>query len=240
MDDDDLHDPEMVAALRAMGWEEEGAGLERKSKIQPKVSKSTQSIEPTLKEQILALKRKALGFKREGKIAEARAALGEAKMLEQQLEKQESLTTPSSTVQTPLQPPAQVSVPALDVNDDKVEESEEVVEVTEEDMHDPEMMAQLRAMGFGDESTSSHETVTIVTKDNSVKKAALNQEILGLKRQALALKREGRTDEAREVLREAKILEQQVQDLQAGNHSVGVKSCSTYLLLNVAFSTPFF
>lgn len=215
VDDDDLHDPEMVAALRAMGWEEEGAGLERKSKIQPKVSKSTQSIEPTLKEQILALKRKALGFKREGKIAEARAALGEAKMLEQQLEKQESLTTPSSTVQTPLQPPAQVSVPALDVNDDKVEESEEVVEVTEEDMHDPEMMAQLRAMGFGDESTSSHETVTIVTKDNSVKKAALNQEILGLKRQALALKREGRTDEAREVLREAKILEQQVQDLQA-------------------------
>ena len=216
VDDDDLDDPEMAAALRAMGWEEEAAGLERTSKSQSKVTKTTQPTGPTLKEQVLARKKKALALKREGKIAEARAELAEAKKLEQQVENLGSATTVPAIAKAPVQVPE----PAFDVGDDHIEESEEKVEVTDEDMRDPEMMAALRAMGFGaDESIPSHEAVTPVRKPNPVEEeASLKQEILGIKRQALALKREGRIDEARDALRRSKVLEQQLQDLQAGNH----------------------
>lgn len=215
VDDDDLDDPEMAAALRAMGWEEDAAGLERTSKPQSKVTKLTQATGPNLKEQILARKKKALALKREGKIAEARAELGEAKKLEQQLENLGGVITTPTIAKAPVQ----VSEPVFYVSDDKIEEAEEKVEVTDEDMRDPEMMAALRAMGFGDdESTPSHEAFTPVTKPNPVEESSLKQEILGIKRQALALKREGRIDEARDTLRRAKVLDQQLEDLQAGNH----------------------
>lgn len=209
MDDNDLDDPEMAAALRAMGFEEdEASGLDaRASKPQSRVNKTAATTGPNFKEQILARKRKALALKREGKIAEARAELGEAKKLEQQLENAGRVNSPSTVAQAP--------EPAFD---GKIEENEENVEVTDHDMRDPEMMAALRAMGFGDdEPTPSHEAVT---KPDPVEEASLKQQILGIKRQALSLKREGRIDEAREALRRAKVLEQQLQDLQAGNHRI--------------------
>jgi hypothetical protein len=212
-----MDDPEMVAALRAMGWEEEAAGIERTHKPQPKVNKPTLPTVPSLKEQILARKRKALALKREGKLAEARTELGEAKKLEHELEKLESANAASIV--------AQPAAPVFDIGDGKIEGVDEIdgveekVEVTEEDMRDPEMMAALRAMGFGDdEPTPIHEPITSVLKPNPVDKATLQHEILTLKRQALAMKREGRLTEAREELRHAKVLEQQLQDLQAGNY----------------------
>lgn len=210
VDEDDMDDPEMVAALRAMGWEEEAAGMEHTQKPQPKVNKPMQPTVPSLKEQILARKRKALALKREGKLAEARTELGEAKKLEHELEKLESAKG------TPIVQPAE---PVCDIGDGKIDGGEEKVEVTEEDMRDPEMMAALRAMGFGDdEPTLIHEPITSVLKPNAVDKTTLQHEILTLKRQALAMKREGRLTEAREELRHAKVLEQQLQDLEAGNY----------------------
>jgi len=189
VDDNDLDDPEMAAALRAMGFEED-----EPSKPQSRVIKTTEAANgPNLKQQILAQKRKALALKREGKIAEARAELGEAKKLEQQLE---HLNSPSAVAQAPV---LKVPEPTFD---GKVEENEENVEVTDQDMRDPEMMAALRAMGFGDD-----EPTPSVSKPDPVEEASLKQQILGIKRQALALKREGRLDEAREALRRAKVLE---------------------------------
>lgn len=218
-----MDDPEMAAALRAMGFveDEESHVFERPSKPQSRVTKPAESTAPDLKQQILAQKRKALAFKREGKIAEARAELAEAKKLEQQLENVGSAIAPSplaqAPVKAPIKAPAKVPEPAFDVGDGNVEEDEEKVEVTDQDMRDPEMMAALRAMGFGDdESAMSHEAVS--AKPNPVEEASLKQQILGIKRQALALKREGRIDEARETLRSSKVLEQQLEDLQAGNY----------------------
>lgn len=210
MDDDDLNDPEMVAALRAMGWEEEAAGLEYTSRTRPKPPTLSQPAELSLKDQILARKRKALALKREGNATEARTELMEARKLEQKLEELENTKSAPG-----------VRAPEL-LYDDKVEEVEdedETVEVTDEDMHDPEMMAALRAMGFAeDESIPLHKPITAVVKPSGVEKATLQQEILALKKQALAMKREGRVTEAREELRHAKELEHQLQDLQAGNH----------------------
>ena len=58
-------------------------------------------------------------------------------------------------------------------------------------------------------ATSNH---VISTKT----KSQLQQELLGRKRRALALKREGKSEEARIELQEAKITEQQIADLEKG------------------------
>jgi hypothetical protein len=58
-------------------------------------------------------------------------------------------------------------------------------------------------------ATSNH---VISTKT----KSQLQQELLGRKRRALALKREGKSEEARIELQEAKIIEQQIADLDKG------------------------
>lgn len=47
-------------------------------------------------------------------------------------------------------------------------------------------------------------------------KSQLQQELLGRKRRALALKREGKSEEARIELHEAKVIEQQLADLEKG------------------------
>lgn len=47
-------------------------------------------------------------------------------------------------------------------------------------------------------------------------KSQLQQELLGRKRKALALKREGKSEEARIELQESKLLEQQLRDLEMG------------------------
>jgi hypothetical protein len=195
-----MEDPEMVAALRAMGWEEEALGLERNSATTAKVPRPAQVIEPSLKDQIVAHKRKALALKREGKTAEARVELSEAKRLEQRLEGMVH-TRPAPVPEDPL--------PGVE------DDGNETVEVTDDDMHDPEMMAALRAMGFAEDEPSAH-ALKMEVSPSPADKVSLQQEILAIKRSALAMKREGRSAEARDELRQAKILEQRLQTLQAG------------------------
>lgn len=148
VDDNDLLDPEMAATLRAMGFVEEE---EEEAPLKPpsRVTKTSEITGPKLKEQILARKRKAVALKREGKIVEARAELGEAKKLEAQLENVGKVSSPAIV--------AQATQP---VEDSKVEEEEEEnVEVTNQDMRDPDMMAALRAMGFEDDEPRLHMTL---------------------------------------------------------------------------------
>ncbi|CAK9212300.1 unnamed protein product [Sphagnum troendelagicum] len=199
VDETDMEDPEMVAALRAIGWEEEALGLECNNATTAKVPRPAQVIEPSLKDQIVAHKRKALALKREGKTAEARVELSEAKRLEQRLEGMVH-TRPAPVPEDPL--------PGVE------DDGNETVEVTDDDMHDPEMMAALRAMGFAEDEPSAH-ALKMEVSPSPAEKVSLQQEILAIKRSALAMKREGRSAEARDELRQAKILEQRLQTLQA-------------------------
>jgi hypothetical protein len=77
------------------------------------------------------------------------------------------------------------------------------------------MMAALRAMGFAEDEPSAH-ALKMEVSPSPADKVSLQQEILAIKRSALAMKREGRSAEARDELRQAKILEQRLQTLQAG------------------------
>lgn len=71
----------------------------------------------------------------------------------------------------------------------------------------------------GSEPTSGASTPSPATSNHvfSTKtKSELQKELLGRKRRALALKREGKSEEARVELQEAKIIEQQLAELEKG------------------------
>lgn len=68
-------------------------------------------------------------------------------------------------------------------------------------------------------SGSANSVPLLATSNHMIStktKPLLQQELLGRKRRALALKREGKSEEARIELQEAKIIEQQLADLEKG------------------------
>ncbi|KAL3677091.1 hypothetical protein R1sor_027039 [Riccia sorocarpa] len=215
--DDDVHDPSIVAALRDMGWEEEAAAMERShapSSSGPEALHiaATVATEASLQSEILKYKREALALKREGKIAEAKSRLQEAKTLEQRL------ATLRSQPPVPL-PPAPKSTkrnakPSTQLSlEDILEDNDDPVDVDEDDEKDPEILAALRAMGYQEDETALPELTDVRPSPQERKK--LQDEILAVKRSALALKKNGRIAEAKEELRQAKVLEQRLEKLTA-------------------------
>ncbi|KAH1048653.1 hypothetical protein J1N35_039437 [Gossypium stocksii] len=65
------------------------------------------------------------------------------------------------------------------------------------------------------ESSSAHTPPKIPTKASRRTKAEIQWELLGLKRKALSLRRQGNTDEAEEVLETAKALEAEMAEMEA-------------------------
>ncbi|XP_068668617.1 uncharacterized protein [Aristolochia californica] len=154
--DADLNDPEMVSALKSVGWDEE----------------PDQTVDKeTLQREVLSLKREALNLKRAGDVEEAMAHLKKAKLLEKDLEKMQSVPQTNTSV------------------------------------------------GNGLESEFRNRSTPLVKtniKDLAPQKSKLviQRELIGVKKVALALRREGRLDEADEELKKAKVLELQLEELQ--------------------------
>lgn len=163
VNDDDMNDPEMAAALKSFGWSEEDDHAEEDGQV------SLPSRRESLQSEVLRLKKEALNQKRAGNTAEALGLLKKAKQLEKDLE-----TTQS-------EPPASHSrsQPAPEV-DDKI--------VTE--IKDPEFRPKPKS------------------------KFLIQRELLAVKKKALALRREGRVDEAEEELSKGKDLERQLQEME--------------------------
>ncbi|EFJ23988.1 hypothetical protein SELMODRAFT_442739 [Selaginella moellendorffii] len=156
--DTDMSDPDMIAALRAMGWAEEAGVLESFS-----APRTDRINKQELQAEILRHKREALALKRAGRMAEARDELKQAKTLEQMLEA------------------SQVPKPEAMTEDD------EHVEVSYQDMQDPEMLAALQALGFSE-------------PDMKKEKRALEEEVSAVKWSAAAMQSreqaKHRTDQA--------------------------------------------
>lgn len=200
-----------------------------------------------IQKELLALKKKALSLRREGKLDEAEAELKKGRVLEQQL--QELDNTSKATLVTiggkDLDPDTAFEHPDIHGNKPVGEEKEDV---TDQDMHDPAYLALLKNLGWKDEANEFASTLLKPSKENdnhpiqisdtSVTQASLNsssrtlkrskgeiqRELLGLKRKALALRREGKTDEAEEVLRSAKALENQLAEMEAPKKEIQVES----------------
>uniref|UniRef100_A0A7N1A301 FYVE-type domain-containing protein n=1 Tax=Kalanchoe fedtschenkoi TaxID=63787 RepID=A0A7N1A301_KALFE len=187
-----------------------------------------------IQRELLSLKKKSLTLRREGRLDEAETELKKAKVLEQQLE--EVSSTFKGKVSQVIPQFKDTDIASILDTDGKGEEEE----VSENDLHDPTYLSLLSNLGWKDddaESTgtsskppllngSSSRPVSDLSSfsENVVKKqvappmrrskAELQRELLGLKRKALTLRRQGQNDEAEEVLNSAKSLEEQLAEME--------------------------
>lgn len=199
----------------------------------------------TIQKELLNLKKKALALRREGRLDEAEEELKKGRVLEHQLEQMDSASKMHGTM---------VAVGIKDSNKDldvsrdlpvgQGGEGEE--DVTDQDMHDPTYLSLLKNLGWTDEdnelakapkpskpddnfpaqivksSLTQSPPNILVRKSRS--KAELQRELLSLKRKALALRRQGKTEEAEEVLSNAKELEAQIVENEAPEGQVEIES----------------
>ncbi|KAM7262547.1 hypothetical protein ACFE04_000230 [Oxalis oulophora] len=186
--------------------------LERESESfdsPPNVRKdSTSKVAPksrlTIQRELIALKKKALTLKREGKSDEAEEELRKGRALEQQLEEIDNgPKVKAAGADLAFENPA--------ISDDlPVEE-----DVTDQDMHDPTYLSLLSNLGWNDESSAAQAVSDLPARKKSRSKAEVQRELLGLKRKSLALRRQGQIDEADEILQQTKALEAEMAEIEA-------------------------
>nr|XP_043621232.1 uncharacterized protein LOC122592963 [Erigeron canadensis] len=162
-----------------------------------------------IQRELLALKKKALALRREGRVDEADQELMKGKALEQELEELES----GPKVKPVAMKPVDYSAP-MDVDD-------EGDDVTDTDMNDPSYLSLLQNLGWQDEDDGKVQVPAevkapkqhiIVSKKS---KSEIQRELLALKRKSLALRRQGNVDEAEEVLKATRELEDQLAEMEA-------------------------
>lgn len=194
--------------------------VERKDK-EHKVAPKSKSV---IQRELLGIKKKALALRREGRLDEAEE-LERGKILEKQLE---DIDNPPKFVQPIAGNKRNESITDIDAGD-------EDAEVTDQDMHDPTYLSLLNNLGWQDDEKANIPSVSFQWKNNfsnlseSLTKEATNniqaraskkskgeiqRELLGLKRKALTLRRQGETEEAEELMNAAKMLEEQLAEIE--------------------------
>lgn len=162
------------------------------------------------------LKLQALALKREGKVKEALALFRQAKDLEAQAA---AASAPARAVPAPpmvMAPAAAggVSSGSFDAADD----NDSDVEVTDEDMRNPEFLAQLAKMGLAVDDNPPKRSDTV---------AAIEAQIQEAKLRALERKRSNDIQEALQWMRKVKELQAQLEQLQSERAAVVMASTAT-------------
>ncbi|OVA15203.1 FYVE zinc finger [Macleaya cordata] len=221
--DADVHDADKKPAK--MTLEGELSSLLGEVHKKSNSGKGTGGIDKT---QVIAHKRKALMFKREGKLAEAKEELKKAKVLEKQLEEQEFLAEAEdsddelSSLIRSMDDDKSVDLmmrydkdpildfqPLVNISDDYGLDN---VDVMDEDMNDPEIALALKSLGWNEDSDHPEESLPEAVP---MDREALLEEILSLKKEALNQKRAGNVAEAMTQLKKAKLLEKDLESLQS-------------------------
>ncbi|XWS19492.1 hypothetical protein CRYUN_Cryun31cG0020700 [Craigia yunnanensis] len=186
-----------------------------------------------IQKELLGLKKKALALRREGRLDEAEEELKKGKILERQLEEMENMSNMKATQVTIGCKGKELTLELPNVSEALPVEGD----VTDQDMHDPTYLSILRNLGWNDnddelsnsllkhskqkdseqiiESFLTHFPPKIPAKASRRTKAEIQRELLGLKRKALSLRRQGNTDVAEEVLETAKALEAEMAEMEA-------------------------
>ncbi|GBG91373.1 hypothetical protein CBR_g52260 [Chara braunii] len=233
VDDSDLHDPQIAAMLKEVGWQEDSSGLSGLAELTGPSLQVERYDKGTLLREALGCKRRAQTLRRQGKMLEADEELERASAMEARIKALESRSAgykatslgrqPSATAGTGI-PPDHYSP----FREDVLSVSQEV---TEEDEQNPEYLEALSEMGWeaddhlsapsrnkpfvhgqmgrmavGQSPDSSNLATDLVT---------MKQEVLSHKQRSLALKREGKIAEAKAALKEAKTLEKRIVQLEA-------------------------
>ncbi|CAN1198602.1 RUN and FYVE domain-containing protein 1 [Linum perenne] len=173
--------------------------------VVPKSSSLGPKSRMMIQKELLSLKKKALTLRREGKVAEADEELRKGKVLEQQLEDMDTASkvpAPSMGVQNP---DTLIDLHADDEGGDE--------DVTEEDLSNPAYLSLLSNLGWKEENSGLSSNPPVIRTPKKTR-GELQRELLGLKRKALTLRREGKSDEADDVLRSAKELEIQMAEME--------------------------
>ncbi|KAL0349177.1 UNVERIFIED_CONTAM: hypothetical protein Sangu_1145500 [Sesamum angustifolium] len=191
----------------------------------------------TIQKELIALKKKALTLRREGRLDESEEELKKAKVLEEQLEEMNKSPVVAQ--------PSTGNRQAYAMTHTAVDDGDEA-EVTDQDLHDPTYLSLLKNLGWEDEdnvkvpstttmeandkvssvkskenvvtpnyassSSIAHSVVNAETGTSRKSKSEIQRELLSLKRKALTLRRQGDTEAADEVLENAKSLEAQLQE----------------------------
>uniref|UniRef100_M8CMT7 Uncharacterized protein n=1 Tax=Aegilops tauschii TaxID=37682 RepID=M8CMT7_AEGTA len=173
----------------------------------------------TRRRELLALKKKALALRREGKVDEAEEELKKGSILEKQLEELESSSNrpvARENMGFSSKSPLIAEPPSLDFADEGYEP-----EVTDNDMQDPALLSVLKNMGWEDDDNDSVKTTDkplnrspVVAQKPKKNKGQIQKELLAIKRKALAFRREGKNTEAEEELEKAKVLEEQLAEIE--------------------------
>ncbi|XP_027920945.1 uncharacterized protein LOC114178977 isoform X1 [Vigna unguiculata] len=197
-----------------------------------------------IQRELLSVKKKALTLRREGKMNEAEEEMQKGAALERQLMEMDKASS-LKTLHTNTADNVPITVHKHDdfsINLPHEEGGED--DVTDQDMSDPTYLSLLRDMGWNDDnkelsnsskpskkddnhfvpvndtSPSKHSTNISVQAPRS--KVEIQRELLGLKRKALALRREGKVEDAEEVLKTAKSLEAQMVEMEAAKNKAQV------------------
>ncbi|XP_014509199.1 uncharacterized protein LOC106768523 isoform X2 [Vigna radiata var. radiata] len=237
---------DLTSELRELGWsdmdlhneDKKSANLSLEGELSSIIGEiftksGEQKVSRIDKSQVVALKKNALLLKREGKLAEAKAELKRAKLLEKELEEQELLAGAEDSDD-------ELSALIQGMDDDKelpnlhdhghgfdferlLATSDDLdgnFEVTDEDMMDPEIAGALESLGWTEPQNTS-------SKSQTLNKDALLDEIQSLKREALNQKRAGNAEEAMKFLKKAKLLERDLNSYEPEEYNnVSQKSTS--------------
>ncbi|KAK2990978.1 hypothetical protein RJ640_005460 [Escallonia rubra] len=201
--------------------------------VHPKLAPKSKLV---IQRELLGLKKRALALRREGRINEADEELKKGKVLEQQLADMDD-TSKVKVIRSNVSNKVVDTSSVPDVGDE--EEA-----VTDQDMHDPSYLLLLQNLGWKEESKENVESppkesynTSVQTSESSTvqgqnsskvgaskrTKGEIQRELLGLKRKSLALRRQGEADEAEEVLKMAKLLETQLEEMEATKQEVPVE-----------------
>ena len=207
----------LLSALR--GVQDEAASLEREL-----MGDSAGPLRPGLAERALEEKRRAVALKREGKMAEAREALRRSKALQAEAEASEvgggggAGSDASDMGGSSLQDASRGAMSALEEANAVLRASvnlQSTVE-SEENCEDPEILESLRKL-----FNAADPAVATDTAPAGVDPRQLEAQAKAAKLKAVALKRSGDLDGAREALRHSKDLQAQLQGLSASGGEGG-------------------
>eukprot|EP00966_Prymnesium_polylepis_P159674 3690207-Prymnesium_polylepis.1 len=204
-----MEDPELLAELAAVLGED--APTLRAAKSPADVAAQRKSLES----RVLAKKKQALAQKKAGDMKDATKLLREAKELEAQLQQlpAAAATAAPRAVAAPPQPavPTNVRRDVDDIGD---------VQATEEDMEDPDLLAELAAV-TGGVAPAQPAAVPSAT----AQREALQKEVLAAKREALQAKNAGNKVRAHTAAPIRASPPASASALRAGRRSDGSRAC---------------
>ncbi|KAJ1376351.1 Tetratricopeptide-like helical domain superfamily [Sesbania bispinosa] len=201
-----------------------------------------------IQRELLSLKKKALTLRREGKMNEAEEEMRKGEALERQLMEMDKAPNRKASSMNTADNVLHTADKHADINRNLPVEEGSEDDVTDKDMSDPTYLSLLRDLGWNDDNTELSNSPSkplekddnhfVPINDTSLSKHSTNisvdaprkskpeiqRELLGLKRKALALRREGKAEDAEEVLKIAKTLETKMTEMEAPKNKAQVEA----------------